>query len=142
MTLPSATVAAAVIAAAVAVGVGCAGELEHPERFADCPPGFVEQLFMERCAGECHAGAEPEAGLDLVTPGAAQRVLAAPSTQETCEGLVLVDPTGENSLLVEKLGVAPPCGARMPFGEAGLDPAEIECVRRWVDEVVAAGGGP
>ena len=24
---------------------GCAGELEEPDRFADCPPGFVEQMF-------------------------------------------------------------------------------------------------
>lgn len=96
---------------------------------------------MEKCAGDCHAGAEPEAGLDLVSPGAATRLVGAPSVQEACEGLVIVDPTGENSLLVDKLGDTPPCGARMPFGETKLDAAEVECVRRWVDEVVAAGGG-
>jgi hypothetical protein len=123
------------------LAVGCAGELQNPERFADCPPGFVEELFMEKCAGECHAGAEPEAGLDLVSPGAAERMVGATSVQESCAGLMIVDPGGENSLLVEKLGDAPPCGARMPFGETKLDAAEVECVRRWVDEVVAAGGG-
>ena len=124
-----------------AVLVGCAGELENPERFADCPPGFVEQLFMEKCAGECHTGAEPEAALDLVSPGAAQRLVGQASVQEECGGLMIVDPGGENSLLVDKLGDSPPCGARMPFGQNKLDAAEVECVRRWVDEVVAAGGG-
>jgi len=129
---------------AVAVGVvcaGCAGELEHPERFADCPPGFVEQLFMQKCGDDCHAGAEPEAGLDLVSPGAGQRLLGQASAQEECAGLMLVDPSGENSLVIDKLEDSPPCGARMPFGETKLDAAEVECVRRWVDEVVAAGGG-
>jgi hypothetical protein len=76
-----------------------------------------------------------------VSPGAAQRMVGATSVQESCAGLMIVDPGGENSLLVEKLGDAPPCGARMPFGETKLDAAEVECVRRWVDEVVAAGGG-
>ena len=129
------------VAAMAAMLAACAGDLENPERFADCPPGFVEQLFMEKCAGECHAGAEPEAGLDLVTPGAGQRLMGAPSVQEACEGLSIVDPGGENSLLVDKLSDSPPCGARMPFGQTKLDAAEVECVRRWVDEVVAAGGG-
>jgi hypothetical protein len=123
------------------VFAGCAGELEHPERFADCPPGFVEQLFMEKCAGTCHAGAEPEAGLDLVSPGAGARLLGQASVQEACEGLMIVDPGGDNSLVIDKLGDSPPCGARMPFGETKLSSSEIECVRRWVDEVVAAGGG-
>lgn len=120
---------------------GCAGELENPERFADCPPGFVEELFAEKCGGDCHGAAEPEAGLDLVSPGAGARLVGQASVQEACEGLVIVDPSGDNSLLVDKLGDAPPCGARMPFGATKLDAAEVECVRRWVDEVVAAGGG-
>jgi hypothetical protein len=53
-----------------------------------------------------------------------------------------VDPGGDSSLLVDKLSDSPPCGARMPFGQTKLDASEVECVRRWVDEVVAAGGGP
>lgn len=130
-----------VLAMVVAMGAGCAGELESPERFAECGPGFVEQLFQEKCAGECHAGSDPEAGLDLVTPGAAMRVMGRASVQEACDGLMIVDPTGGDSLLVDKLTDTPPCGARMPFGQSKLSGAEVECVRRWVDEVVAAGGG-
>jgi hypothetical protein len=123
------------------LGAGCAGELENPERFAECAPGFVEQLFQEKCAGQCHAGADPEAGLDLASPGAGTRVMGRASVQEACEGLMIVDPTGGDSLLVDKLTDTPPCGARMPFGQSKLSGAEVECVRRWVDEVVAAGGG-
>jgi hypothetical protein len=29
--------------------VGCAGELDNPARFTNCPPGAVEQLFQARC---------------------------------------------------------------------------------------------
>lgn len=126
----------------LALVAGCAGELENPERFAECAPGFVEQLFMEKCAGDCHAGVDPEAGLDLVAPGMAQRLMGRASAQEACEGLVIVDPAGGDSLIVDKLSDSPPCGARMPFGQSKLSAAELECVRRWVDEVVASGGGP
>lgn len=123
------------------VMAGCAGELEHPERFADCPPGFVEQLFMERCAGACHDGAAPEAGLDLVSTGVATRLVGVVSAQEVCDGAPLVDPAGGDHLLLDKLGTRPRCGSPMPLGETALDPAEVECVRRWIDEAVAAAGG-
>lgn len=132
----------AALVLAAALGAGCAGELDHPERFADCAPGYVEQLFQASCSGggACHDGSEPEAGLDLVTPGVATRMLGVASVQETCDGAPLVDPAGGEHLLLQKLEDAPPCGARMPFGEAKLSGADLECVRRWIDEAVAAGG--
>lgn len=124
-------VALAFIAAGL---VGCAGELENPERFADCPPGYVEQRFQESCGPECHNAVDREADLDLVSPGAGARVLAAVSATEDCSGRPLIDPTGQHHLLLDKLTV-PPCGTRMPFGEAELPAEDIECVRRWIDEV-------
>jgi hypothetical protein len=123
---------------AVVLG-GCAGELEEPERFASCPPGFVEQLFQTRCAGECHTGAEPEAGLDLTSTGVEARLIGAPSTTTFCEGGVLIDPDSDDHLLIDKLQQTPSCGARMPFGAEALSAGEIECVRRWVD--ASLGGG-
>jgi hypothetical protein len=131
--------AALVLAAAVAAG-GCAGELESPERFADCAPGFVEQLFQEGCSGggDCHDSSEPEADLDLVTAGQGARLLGVASVQEECGGAPLIDPAGGDHLLLQKLDDGPPCGARMPFGEAKLSAREIECVRRWIDEQVTA----
>lgn len=131
---------AAVVLVVALAASGCAGELESPERFADCAPGFVEQLFQESCSGggDCHDDSEPEADLDLVTAGAGTRMLGIMSVQEECSGLPLIDPAGGDHLLLQKLDDSPPCGARMPFGEAKLSASEIECVRRWIDEQVAA----
>jgi hypothetical protein len=125
------------------LGAGCAGELENPERFASCPPGFVEQLFSTRCAGPCHGSDTPEAGLDLVSAGVEGRLIGEPSQTMFCEGRLMIDPEAAEPaehLLIDKLQETPSCGARMPFGAEALSTAEIECVRRWVDE--ALGGGP
>lgn len=134
---------AALLAIAM-LAAACAGDLADPERFADCAPGFVEQLFQESCSGggDCHDTGEPEADLDLVSPDSASRMLGVASVQEACNGAPLIDPAGGDHLLLQKLGDSPPCGARMPFGEAKLTRSEIECVRRWIDEAVAAGEGP
>lgn len=136
--------AAAAIAMFAFGAAACAGDLADPERFADCAPGYVEQLFQEGCSGggDCHDSTEPEAGLDLVTPGAEARLLGVASMQESCDGAPLIDPAGGDHLLLQKLGDTPPCGARMPFGDAKLSRSQIECVRRWIDEAVAAGEMP
>jgi hypothetical protein len=117
---------------------GCAGELENPERFANCPPGFVEQLFQTRCAGMCHDADTPEAGLDLVSADVQARLIDVPSGTPFCEGRVMIDstvPADPNvHLIIDKLQETPSCGSRMPFGAEALTTSEIECVRRWVDE--------
>lgn len=129
----------AALVIAVGLAAGCAGELEDPERFASCPPGFVEQLFAEKCAGACHDATEPESGLDLVSPDVAARLIDAPSQSGFCDGRVMIasDAADPNEhLLIDKLQERPSCGSRMPFGVAGLSTSEIECVRRWVDETL------
>jgi hypothetical protein len=118
---------------------GCAGELENPERFAECPPGFVEQVLQQRC-GNCHSGGAPEAALDLAAPDVGTRVMGVVSSSMLCSGRVLVDPAGVDHLLIEKIEDQPSCGGRMPFGLPALPPTEVECVRRWVDDMVSAGG--
>lgn len=122
------------------VVAACAGELDDPDRFVECAPGAVERLFEARCGGACHAGNEPVAGLDLVSPGVAARVLGQVSASDVCGGAAIVDPAGGPQMLLGKLGDAPSCGARMPFGAAPLAAADVECVRRWIDDAVA--GGP
>ncbi len=130
---------------AVALASGCAGELEEPERFASCPPGYVEQLFEARCGGMCHAGTTPEAGLDLVSAGVEARLIGESSKTEFCDGRTLVMPEAAmplEHLLVDKLSETPGCGARMPFGREALSVNEIECVRRWVDEAIGVEAAP
>jgi hypothetical protein len=129
-----------VLAVATVLGAGCAGELENPARFTNCPPGSVEQLFQARCQSAdgtgCHGSNAPEADLDLVSPGVGDRVRGLTS-KALCEGRALVEAPGGSHLLVEKLD-EPECGSPMPLGQPALSPNEIECVRRWVDDLAGA----
>ncbi len=122
------------------VATGCAGELDNPARFTNCPPGAVEQIFQARCQSAdgkgCHGTVEPDADLDLVSPSVGDRVRNLTS-MSMCEGRALVEAPGGTHLLVEKIDGAT-CGSPMPLGEPTLSPNEIECVRRWVDELAEA----
>ena len=122
-------------AAILALSAGCAGELANPARFAGCESGQVEEMFIAKCA-RCHGADKPDAALDLVSPGVRDRVRSVTSTS-ACEGRALVDPTAGMHLIVEKVEDAPPCGSRMPLGAQALSPNEIECLRRWSDDVAA-----
>ena len=126
------------IAIALAGASACAGELENPERFAACPPGDVEQLFQQRC-GDCHGATEPEAMLDLVSPGVADRLIGVPSGTALCEGWTLIEPSTGQHLLLDKLGDSS-CGSRMPLALNEFSAIETECVRRWVDDAIASAG--
>ena len=135
--------------------LGCAGELENPERFsAPSTSGCTLDIDVEtdifgttdpamggRCAtAGCHvaAGGEaaPAASLDLVSPGVEARLVGIPAM---CTGL-LIDPASvDDSVLIRKLEPTPSCGARMPFGGM-LSDAEIQCMREWAEMAAAAGG--
>ncbi len=124
----------AVVVVVIAGAGGCAGELQNPARFADCGPGLVEQIFSTKC-GDCHGADQPNAGLDLVSAGVAARMLGVMSVG-ACDGLTLVDPVGGDHLLLGKLDGGATCGSPMPLGPTLLTATEIECVARWIDEVV------
>jgi hypothetical protein len=127
-------------ALAAFVAAGCAGELDNPARFTNCPPGAVEQIFQARCQSAdgkgCHGNNEPDADLDLVSSGVGDRVRGLTS-MSMCEGRALVEAPGGAHLMVEKLEDAT-CGSPMPLGEPALSPNELECVKRWVDELAEA----
>lgn len=145
---------AALLAVALVFGVAaCPGSLEDPGRFVDggdvaadddaggggegaCPEGTdVEaDLMAARCGGSvCHGAEAPAAGLDLVSPGIAERMIDVPSTQESCGGAILLVPGDPDaSLLFEKLLPSPSCGAQMPLAQAAFDDGEIACVREWI----------
>jgi len=125
----------AILIAGLVAG-GCAGELSNPARFAECSPGYVEQLFQAKC-GECHDATEPDAALDLASPGVDVRVKGVQSVA-MCEGRMIVEPQGADHLLLEKLEANPSCGSRMPLGKPALSATEIECVTRWIDSLAEA----
>lgn len=94
----------------------------------------------------CHApdparGRPAAAGLDLTESGAARLALVGtPASEDRAAGaecggagrirVVPNDPDG--SLLVAKLGDAPPCGDAMPFG-VPVDPVYVDAVRAWIE---------
>ena len=128
---------------------GCPGDLENADQYPSEPLELcqldldVPALFQSKCGtSACHAGSEPKAELDLVSPGVYERMVNVPATQ--CDGRVRVDPREPNaSFLIEKLRGTQPaaCGDRMPF-VSFLTGAEIACVQRWVfDQSGALDGG-
>ena len=60
---------------------------------------------------------KPDAFLDLVSPGGANRVIGISSNTELCEGRSLVETTERPHLLLDKIDGQPSCGAPMPLGQ-------------------------
>jgi hypothetical protein len=125
----------------------CVGGISDPERFGDgtsCAEGFeIEVLFEQSCGGQaCHGGdGSPAGGLDLVTPGFAERMINVPS--QICSWSLLVVPgDAESSFLYVKI-TDPPivCGDRMP-PVGFLTNNEVRCVRDWIESLAAPTGDP
>lgn len=136
-----------IVLAALAGGAfACAAPLDDPARFLDggttaaetCDVDVEADILAVRCAGSvCHsAGDQRAAGLDLVTPGVADRVKNVASASAECGGSMLVVPGDPgNSLMYQKLTDAPPCGSRMPLAQEALSTEETDCVRSWIQEM-------
>jgi hypothetical protein len=88
-----------------------------------CPD--VEAAVFRPTCGEygCHDPMTRQNGLDLASPGIADRIRFNVST---CNGLPL------RQLIPNKLSPMPLCGARMPLGGA-LPQDLIDCVQRYID---------
>ncbi len=95
----------------------------------------------------CH-GARFQGGLDLASPGVAQRLQGAVSQTDACKGQPLVDPTNvDNSLLLRLIDpdrfAAAPCGVMMPLGRStGVSPKTLACFEAWVTELSTGGLPP
>jgi hypothetical protein len=121
----------------IVLAAGCAGRLENEERFDnyECTTEYVEQLFVAKC-GDCHGATESQAGLDLVSPPMAQRLVGMPSFVEgECTERTLIAVDG-NHLLVDKLGASPSCGSPMPL-DGTLAKSDRDCIARWSDDLAA-----
>jgi hypothetical protein len=137
-----------ILVSSLAVGaVSCAASLEDPARFLDggtvgeesCDVDPEGDILAVKCAGSvCHSATDQKAaGLDLVSPGVADRVKNVASASAECGGSMLVvpgDPGG--SLLYEKVSMEqPPCGSRMPLAQDPLSQEDIGCVASWIQEM-------
>lgn len=136
-----------VLCAVLLAVTGCPGNLQDPERFRqgsgiDDPSGCGDveiEIFKPRCAQSgCHASRSPAAGLDLLSPGIAERVVGVAS--RTCADRLLVDPNDPSrDFFMEKLDPLPECGNRMPLIGKPLSADEVTCVRAWVKENTGKG---
>jgi hypothetical protein len=120
--------------------IGCAGELENPERFTnprlvsnECNMDVIADVIEPRCgASGCHSASD---SVDLVSDDAS-RLLSITSTATGCEGAPMIDPQDPTaSLIYHKLFPDPSCGLQMPFGADELSDQEKTCILDWVTEV-------
>lgn len=104
-----------------------------------CAPeidSIYKTIFLARCGSmECHDSVQPAAGLNLVSPGVADRLVGVAA--KGCPGWLLVTPGAPaDSLLVDKVAGSPSCGAPMPVGGEPLDDALLACLGGWIDDAV------
>lgn len=93
-----------------------------------------KQIFTPSCAVfGCHAGANPQAGLNLSSGQAHVALVDVISTQKS--NLKRVAPgNSADSYLIHKLMGTNISGARMPLGGAELSPAAIDSIAKWIDK--------
>jgi len=85
----------------------------------------VDALFQQRCAfSGCHAGANPQRGLDLLAPSYDALRNHLPT--------LVISGEPENSLLVQMLeGTVQP---RMPYNRTPLTANQLTGIRTWISE--------
>jgi hypothetical protein len=129
---------------AAALG-GCPGTLSNPEAFDDGGVALkdAETIFGESCGTSgCHDDSlQAQAGLDLLSPDVAARVVDVNATGIGCGNEILVvagDP--DSSYLFQKILNTPGiCGLPMPVVGA-LDSTDIETIRQWIIDLDGSGG--
>ena len=130
---------------------GCAGSLDHPERFlgdagaggggndaaggGTCPD-VVKTQFIPVCAtSSCHSAVSKSGNLDLETADIAGRLRG----KMALGGGVMIDPANpDKSVLYTKITAVPPYGSRMPLAAPPLDDKTTMCIKQWVEEAAKA----
>ena len=131
---------------------GCAGGLDHPERFAylgepdagpppavtsdgGCDP--VGSLFPLNCTtGACHSAQTQQANLDLESPGLPRRLLDKQA--HGGPGLLIDSKDPAQSVLYLKVTDTPPFQFQMPLGAPALAASDQACLLSWVQSAPTA----
>jgi hypothetical protein len=124
--------------------LACPGQLQNQQRFLtndSCPAGtdVPRDIFQATCGtAGCHSSTSPQAGLDLVSAGVAQRLINQPSHE--CAGYILLA-SPDAGLLFDILQSTPPCGLpQMPDDELPLTSGQIQCIADWANQQNFDGG--
>ena len=135
-------------AACVALA-GCAGSLDHPERFANlagpdagtAPPSDggcdpVVDLFPLSCStSACHSAQSQQGNLDLESSGLPARLVGKQA--HGGPGLLIDAANPPQSVMLLKVTDTPPFQFQMPLGAPPLSPEEMACLQAWVQAAVA-----
>lgn len=117
---------------------------EHDNPVETDPPGddppeesmfsqIQTEIFNTNCAlSGCHAGSNPQQGMDLSEGQAYAAIVGVPSTERP--ELMRVEPGNpDDSYLLMKIEGDPDIvGARMPLGRQPLSSSQISLVRDWI----------
>jgi hypothetical protein len=130
--------------------LGCAGSLDHPERFANLgqgpdagpvnppPDGGCDPLvsiFPVSCStSSCHSAQSQQGTLDLESAGLPNRLVGKPA--HGGPGLLIDRQNPSQSVLLLKVSANPPFQFQMPLGAPPLSPAEMACLQAWVQAAV------
>ena len=127
---------------------GCPGDLD-PRLLNSGNPGTggstvcdAPAVMVTKCGqAGCHSNSLPQGGLDLVSPGVAARLLAAPppGMNASCAdnlrtAYLMPSSNPATGFLFQKLTGSPPCGLMMP--ELGTWTAsDASCLQQWATAV-------
>ena len=128
---------------------GCAGALDHPERFANlggpdaavtpspdggCDP--VVQMFPLSCStSACHSAQSQQANLDLESAGLPARLVGKQA--HGGPGLLIDAANPAQSVMLLKVTDPPPFQFQMPLGAPPLSPEETACLQAWIQAAAA-----
>lgn len=140
------------VAALLVAGCPTGADLEDPDSFfadsCDATPIFESSCGTNLCH-ETEDGLAPFGGVDLLAPGVEERLLNRPASYENVHDpgacprgqpeLLIDTENPEESLLLTKLTGEHACGEAMPTPNPPNELSEqnIDCVRRWIADLVA-----
>jgi len=125
---------------------GCVGSLANPSDFVDAgtTQKTADAVLAESCGTTgCHdASSQAQAGLDLVSPNVASRVVDVNAIGLGCGSDILVvagDPDSSYLLdkVLDELGI---CGLPMPV-VGSISASDVEVLRQWIIDLGGSGGG-
>ena len=129
----------AIAALALATAASCAGDGVLPTEGGGVPSGptlasLQSSIFTPRCAVDgCHAGTDPQQGLDLSGGESFAHLVGVPSTELAEFDRVSPGSSADSYVLMKLLGDPRIAGSQMPLIGPALEPVEIDALRRWID---------
>jgi hypothetical protein len=97
------------------------------------------RLLMPKC-GACHGSSTKAGALDLISPGAAARLIDVPAAAAACrnQALVTMSPQVSGHFFSKLDGAVANCGDRMPLVPPFLSADEVQCLKDWLIAASAA----